>query len=381
MRPQTRERTLFMPGGCRGLGLASGERMGDYVLESNPALERLIERLRAQGEPPPHEESSKGNAKRWRLGGRSKAHAADQSEIFRGNPTAAGAEDPAEHATVAESAAIAEQEPAVVGDDLWAIQEDPQPGDEMVLVDFDEEPEVFDEDFGDCDEDGDEAEADEEDEFLDLYEPEEPDEEEVDDEVPVKVVHAFEDEEPDHKQIADEDRELVAKSTEVLDENRHEAGAWILDAFDLWKLGAVEDYVVHDGEDLKAFDENEVNSDELIDAHNEDTEDPVQVAEAPYEQYGVWVALLEPKIEHDEPYHSMPSGLSSQLSVNAGRTRARHKKQSPRQRKRSLRKAEQDATKAKKSSMKAAAKSSKEAGLAGLSQSDLRAESGSLLSE
>jgi hypothetical protein len=69
--------------------------MGDYVLESNPALERLMARLRAQGEPPPAEESSSSNgyAQRSRRGRRSKVCAADHPEDFRGDPTTAGAND------------------------------------------------------------------------------------------------------------------------------------------------------------------------------------------------------------------------------------------------------------------------------------------------
>jgi hypothetical protein len=400
--------------------------MGDYVLESNPALERLIDRLGARGEPPPHEESSSsnGNATRSRRGRRSKVQATDRPEIVRGDHTAAGAKDPAEHATVAEPAAIAEEEQAVVEDDLWAICEDPQPTDEMVLVDFDEEPEVFDEDLGDYDED--EDEADEADEVLDLYEGEEPDdedetayeddevfdevdvvleeekeevfdevdvvleeekeEEDVDDLVPVEVVGAFDDEELDDEQIVDEDRELVDEGAEALDDNRHEGGDWILDAFEAWKLEVVEDYVVQDEEILEAFDEDEVDADadadadEFIEVFDEDTEDPVEVAEPDCEQSEVPVSLLEPMVDNCGPYHLAPSDLSSKLSVNAGRTKARHKRQSPRQRKRSLRKAEQDARGAEKSSKKAAAKSQKKAILPSISQTDLRAESSSVLS-
>ncbi len=292
MRPAARERTLFVLGDSERSRSGIGGEMGDYVLESNPALERLIDRLGARGEPPPHGESSSsnGNATRSRRGRRSKVHAADRPETLRGDQTAAGAKDPAEHATVAEPAAIAEEEQAVVEDDLWAIYEDPQPTDELVLVDFDEEPEVFDEDLGDYDDD--EDEADESDEVLDVYEGEEPDDEEetayendevfdevdvvleeeeeedVDDQVPVEVVGAFDDEELDDEQIADEDRgvvdedrELVDEAAEALDDNRHEGGDWILDAFEAWKLETVEDYVVHDEEVLEAFDEDEADAD------------------------------------------------------------------------------------------------------------------------
>jgi hypothetical protein len=179
--------------------------MGDYVLESNPALERLIERLRAPGEPPLAEASSNSNehAKRSRRGRRSKVHAAGQPEILRGAPTAGDAKDSADQHPGSPST-ITEEEPAVL-ENFWPIHEDPQPSDEMLLVDFDEEPEVFDEDPGDYDKDRDET--DEADEILDVYEDEEWNEETI-----------------------------VDEGAEVLDADRHAVGDWIFEAFEVWRL-------------------------------------------------------------------------------------------------------------------------------------------------
>jgi hypothetical protein len=306
--------------------------MSDYVLESNPALERLFERLRAPGEPPPPEESSLPNrdAKRSPRGRRSKVHAEDRTGILRGDPAAAGAKDPADRATVVSAAAIAEEEPVVVEDDLWANHADPQPTDELVLVDFDEEPEVFDEVPNRYDEDEEDADGDE---ILDLYEYEEPDDE--------------------------------GEGGDGTDEDT--GSDWIFNAFEVWMRGAVEDDDPHDEEDLEALDD----ADQFIDVFDEDLEDPTHVPEPPYQRCEVPVDFLEPTIERAEPYHFAPSALSPQLSVNAGHTKARNKNRSTRQ-KRSASQAEQDVKKAERSSMKAA--------LASLSQADLEAESGSLLS-
>jgi hypothetical protein len=185
--------------------------MGDYVLESNPALERLIERLCAPGEPPLGEASSNSNehARRFRRGRHSKVHAAGHPELLRGDPTAGDATETADR-HLGSPSTIAEEEPAVLGN-FWAIHEDPQPTDEMVLVDFDEEPEVFDEDPGEYERDRDET--DDADEILDVYEDEDEDE----------------DEEWNNETILDE-------GAEVLDEDRHEVGDWIFEAFEVWRL-------------------------------------------------------------------------------------------------------------------------------------------------
>jgi hypothetical protein len=135
--------------------------MGDYVLESNPALERLIERQAAQGRPPAHEQSSRSHdSTRNRRRMRTKL-----SKRIREDPMTVGGKKPAEGASVAEPTDLVDE--LVAEDDLWAMHEDPQAADELVLVDFDEEPEVFAEEFVD---DGDDTFAcDEADEILDVY--------------------------------------------------------------------------------------------------------------------------------------------------------------------------------------------------------------------
>ncbi len=179
--------------------------MGDYVLESKLALERLIERLRAPGEPPLAEVSPNSNerAKRSRRGRRSQVHAAGHPELLHGGPTDGDAKDSADQHPGSPST-TAEEETAVL-ENFWAIHEDPYPTDEMVLVDFDEEPEVFDEDPGDYDKNRDQT--DEADEILDVYE----------------------DEDWNNETIVDE-------GTEVLDEDHHEVGDWIFEAFEVWRL-------------------------------------------------------------------------------------------------------------------------------------------------
>jgi hypothetical protein len=346
--------------------------MGDYVLEGNPALERLFERLRAPDEPPPLEESSSSEcgAKRSLRGRRSKVHAADHPEVLRGDLTA-GVQDPAERATVADPEAITEEVPVVV-DDLWVIHEDPPSSDEMILIDFDEEPEVFDEDLGEFDDD---AAEDEDDEILDVYEGEESDDE---------------GEAADEDEVFDEEDAVLAKDDEgVVDDEvpvrvagafKGDGGDWILGAFEVWMHEALKDEGERDHEDLEVFDEDEVDEDdfdedELFDVFDEDedededvdTEDRIQVPQPSYEHDEDRVALLEPTVEQEEPYHSALLALSAQLSANAGRTKARHKKQSPREKKRSSRQAEQDARKATEPSMKAL--------LPGLSQPGRRTES------
>jgi hypothetical protein len=187
--------------------------MGDYVLESNPALERLIERLGEQGKPSPSEDGSSSNdySTRFRWRRRPIAPAADHRGIPRGNLSAAGANDPAERATAAVPTAVAKE--VVFEDNLWAIHNEPQAAEEMVLVDFDEEPEVFAEDLRDHGED--ENDAYEADEILEIYELEE--------------LH-------DYDETAYEHDELPVEVVDV----ENEGGDWILDAFKAWMLETAE---------------------------------------------------------------------------------------------------------------------------------------------
>ena len=168
--------------------------MGDYVLESNPALGRLIERLAEQSGPPAHEQSSilhhsKRNRRRRR---------AKDSKRIRGDPMTVGEKKPAKGKRVVDPADLADE---LVGkDELWANHESPLDADEMLLVDFDEEAEVFVEELGH--DEGDANEGDEPDEILDLYGPED----------------------------LDEYGEFACVE--------NEEGVWIIDAFKAWMLDA-----------------------------------------------------------------------------------------------------------------------------------------------
>ena len=211
-------RRLFMRGDTERLRRGIGRGMSDHVLEDNPALERLIERLGAPGELPPREESSASteHAKRSRRGRRSKIRAADRRESLDGEPMAGGAEHRTEEHPRA-PVDMTDGEPAIVAN-RWASHDDPQPTDEMLLVDFDEEPEVFDEDPGypDGDRAADEAdEADDADEILDIFEDEDWD--------------SYEDEDWGRDAVVDPGADVIA-------EDGHEGGDWIFEAFEAWRL-------------------------------------------------------------------------------------------------------------------------------------------------
>ena len=143
-----------------------------------------------------------------------------------------GGKKPAKGASVAEPTDLVDE--LVVEDDLWAMHEDPQAADEMVLVDFDEEPEVFAEEFVD---DGDDTFAcDEADEILDVYGRADLGEygesayenAEAFDEIGVILEEA---------QDVDIDDEMSVQSIGAVD---NEEGDWIIDAFKAWMLKAAE---------------------------------------------------------------------------------------------------------------------------------------------
>jgi hypothetical protein len=202
--------------------------MGDYVLESNPALERLIERLAAPSRPPAHDQTSRlDDSTRNRRRRRSKA-----SKRIREDPMTVGEKKPVESARVAEPEDLDDE--LVTEDDLWAIHEDPQAADEMVLVGFDEEPEVFAEEFVD---DGDDTfECDEADEILDVYGRLDTDE---------YGESAYEDAEVfgetgvvlEEDQDVDIDDEVSVQASSAAE---NEEGDWIIDAFKAWMLKAAE---------------------------------------------------------------------------------------------------------------------------------------------
>jgi hypothetical protein len=202
-----------------------GRGMGDYVLESNPALERLIERLGAKGKrPAPQESSSLQDSRRFQRRGRSKV-----PKRIRENPANVGPQKQAEVASLAEPTSTAEE--LVVEDDLWVIHEDPQAADEMVLVDFDEEPAVFAEELegdGESITEGEDA-----DEVLDVYGPADLDEFEE---------SAFEDAgalDETHV-LLEEDQDDNAVSVQTIGAVEDAAGDWIFDAFKAWMLEVAE---------------------------------------------------------------------------------------------------------------------------------------------
>jgi hypothetical protein len=182
--------------------------MGDYVLESNPALGRLIERLATQGGPPAHEQSSLlSDSTR----NRRRRHA-KVSRRVRENPTIVVDKRPAKNPSVAEPAGFAHA--VAVEHNLWANHEDSR-ADEIVLVDFDEEPAVFaDEDDGDDTFAGDEA-----DEILDVY---------------GEDLDAWGEPAYGDAEAIDE------RSVQTVSAVENEQGDWIIDAFKAWMLEAPE---------------------------------------------------------------------------------------------------------------------------------------------
>jgi hypothetical protein len=202
-----------------------GRGMGDYVLESNPALGRLIERLGAQGKrPAPEESSSLRDSRRFQRRGRAKI-----PKRIRENPTTVGAQKRAEVASPAEPPSIVEE--LVVEDDLWVIHEDPQAADEMVLVDFDEEPAVFAEELGGAGESI--MEGDEADEILDVY-----GRADLDELGESGYENAGALDEMDV--LLEEDHDDNGVSAQTISAVEDTAGDWIFDAFKAWMLEVAE---------------------------------------------------------------------------------------------------------------------------------------------
>ena len=193
--------------------------MSDYVLENNPALERLIERLGAEGTGPGEERSTLHASRRSQRRGRSKLPKRTSE-----NPTTVGAQERAEFTRFAEPTSTAEE--LVPHDDPWVIHEDSQAGDEIVLLDFDEEPAVFAEDLGDGEII---VETDEFDEVLDVYgyaDPDEFGESAHDDDVTSDEMDVLLDEDPDDDGV----------SVQTVSAVEDTAGDWIFDAFKAWMV-------------------------------------------------------------------------------------------------------------------------------------------------
>ncbi|HEY1445514.1 MAG TPA: hypothetical protein VGF51_11510 [Acidimicrobiales bacterium] len=194
--------------------------MGDYVLESNPALGRLIERLGAEGKRPgPEKSSSLHDSKRFQRRGRSKI-----PKRTRENLTTLDTQTRAEVASLVEPTSLVEE--LVVEDDLEAIHEDPQAADEIVLIDFDEEPAVFAEDPGDAEC---RLESDEADEILDVY-----GRTDLDDigESADEDLEAFD----EMGMLLEADQEDDGVSVQTVSGVDDAAGDWIFDAFKAWML-------------------------------------------------------------------------------------------------------------------------------------------------
>jgi hypothetical protein len=182
--------------------------MGDYVLESNPALGRLIERLGTQSETPARKQSSSSSdSTRYRRRRRAKA-----SKRVREDPTIVVAKKPARNPRVTKPTRLADA--LAVEDDLWAIRED-SGADEMVLVGFDEEPAIFAEEIGDVDV----VKADDADEILDVYGRADLDE---------------------YGEPAEDADSFDESSVQAISAVENEEGDWIIDAFKAWMLEAVE---------------------------------------------------------------------------------------------------------------------------------------------
>jgi hypothetical protein len=223
MRREGCKRTLHAGGIPREVKRGTGRGMGDYVLESNPALERLIERLGAQGKRPGPEESSRFHgARRFQRRGRSKTPTRTVED-----PTTVGARKRAEIAGFVEPTSIVEE--LVVEDHVLVIHEDRQAAAEIVLVDFDEAPAVFAEERGDGETllEGDEA-----DEVLDVYGRADRDE---------RAESGCEDAEASDRmgmllEEDDEDDEDGGASGRTIGAVEDAAGDWIFNAFKAWML-------------------------------------------------------------------------------------------------------------------------------------------------
>ena len=197
------------------------------------------------------------------------------------------------------------------------------------------------------------------------------DEEFVDNEGPEEPVNVFGSEEPDDEDVVVEDREVIAgyrglveQDARILDEYREAGDDWIFDAFEHWRLNAVDHDAVHEEIDPDALDQGEAGEADLVDVFDEDTDDRLRFLEPQYAEEEIPDALRGMFGENSEPHDSASSASQPELSVISGRKKARHKKQSRRQRRRST-------TKAQRHAKKAAAESAKESELPDHDQADL----------
>jgi hypothetical protein len=239
-----------------------------------------------------------------------------------------------------------------------------EPGEEMVLVDFDEEPAVFDEDPEEHRDDL--ADDDDDDEILDLFDDQPTDEEDAASGTTPELLTTDRDEPVDQRNCSvDEELEIsheipvVAERVDaesIAREGPDREGGWILDAFEAWKQLMAAEPGVHGGQAVVEVDER-AGVDDDLDEHGRDAVVVACPPDAAVCDLEVCVGAPEPAAEPHEPDQRAPAPSVSQISVRTERKKARHKKQSRRQKERSSRKATRDAEKAAKSSTRTAMKS------------------------
>jgi hypothetical protein len=319
--------------------------MVDYVLESNPALERLIERLHVQEELSQLETVPSAETKRFRRRRRSKVHAGECHEQRPADPVPEEA-SAADHRIAADAVADAEEAHPVVTLTPRLVHPYLQPDEELVLVGFDEEPALFDEPTDVPTHD------DAEDlEFLDLFGDQDVDAEDGESGEVIHFDHIETSGEPDCSSDDETDRadkgELVGDEGEnrLVDDLPRE-GSWILSAFEAWRLVEVGGATAHDT-DPSTSDEDEHPVESSTDPDQEQVEDPGCVAE-PAIGDAADSALVRSEIIAEHYELAAPVLVVSPVAVRTDRKKARHKKQSRRQKERSSRKAGRDAKKAEK---------------------------------
>ena len=280
--------------------------MVDYVLESNPALERLIERLGASGETeadtPSTEDSASSNGhtqrsgrQRWR-----KAHPFDPVVPREASTADMPKTAPGEIDTVTEHAGHLEDEQGVEQgggqDEPTAILEHSQPTEDLVLVGFHEDPEIFDEDPQDEDEIDDE-----DDEIIDIYgleEPEDDDEpvDEIDEDDEILDIYGLENRDDDDEPVDAIDEDVHVKTDAQVEEEAADDDADdlpveaigtfedadaevdddecdVADGYDVEELEDDDESRIVDAYDLEYLDDDDQSFDEGAVVVDEDEED------------------------------------------------------------------------------------------------------------
>ena len=280
--------------------------MVDYVLESNPALERLIERLGASGETeadtPSTEEGARSNGRAQRSGRQRwrKAHPFDPVVPREASTADMPKTAPGEIATVTEHAGHLEDEQGVEQgggqDEPTAILEHSQPTEDLVLVGFHEDPEIFDEDPQDEDEIDDE-----DDEIIDIYGLEEPDDDdepvdEIDQDDEILDLYGLENGDDDDEPVDAIDEDVRAETDAQVEEEAADDDADdlpveaigtfedadaevdddecdVADGYDVEELEDDDESRIVDAYDLEYLDDDDQSFDEGAVVVDEDEED------------------------------------------------------------------------------------------------------------